>query len=54
MHDPASCNNSKSTRMFLECNGICGLKWPRNLPEMNSTDNVWNIMKKEIGSQMPC
>ena len=21
---------------------------------MNSIDNVWNVMKKEIGSQIPC
>ena len=26
----------------------------RNLPDMNPIENVWNIMKKEIGNQMPC
>ena len=26
----------------------------RNFPDMNPIENVWNIMKKEIGNQMPC
>ena len=26
----------------------------RKLPDMNPIENVWNIMKKEIGNQMPC
>ena len=26
----------------------------RNSPDMNPIENVWNIMKKEIGNQMPC
>ena len=25
-----------------------------NLRDMNPKDNIWNIMKKEIGNQMPC
>ena len=45
---------SKRTRTFLECNTIPILKWPRNSPEMNSVEKDWNIMKKEIGSQMQC
>ena len=26
----------------------------RNSPDMNPIENIWNIMKKEIGIQMPC
>ena len=48
------CHSSKRTRTFLECNGIFILKWPRNSPGMNSINNVLNVMKKEIGSQILC
>ena len=53
-HDLALCHNYKSTRTFLECKGISAPEWPGNSPAMNPTENVWNIMKKVIGSQMPC
>ena len=54
MHDLAPCHNSKRTRTCLECNKIPILKWPGNSPEINFIENVWNIMKKDIGNQLPC
>ena len=53
-HQLVICHSSKRTRTFLKYNGILILKFTRNSPEMNSIDNVslWNIMKKEIGSQI--
>ena len=54
MHGLAPCHNSKRTRTYLECNEIPVLKWPGNSPEMNSIENVWNIMMKDIGNQLPC
>ena len=53
MHDLAPCHNSKSTRIFLDCKGICLLELPGNSPDLNLIENVWNIMKIEIGKQMP-
>ena len=54
MHDRELCHNSKSTRTFLECKGIPILECPGNSPDMNPIENIWNIMKKEIGNQMLC
>ena len=54
MHDLVTCHNSKSTKICLECNEIPLLKLPMNSPEINFTENVWNIMKKDIGNQLPC
>ena len=54
MHYPAPCHNSKKHRTSLECYGILILKWPGNYSEINSIENVWNMMKKEIGNQMSC
>ena len=54
MHDFVTCHNSKRTRICLECNEISVLKLPMNSPEINFTENSWNIMKKDIGNQLPC
>ena len=57
MHDLAACHNFKRikrTRTRLECNEIFLLKWPGNSPEMNYIENVWNILKKDIGYQLLC
>ena len=47
MHGLAPYHTSQRTKTFIECNGIPVLKWPGNSPEMNSIENVWNIMTKE-------
>ena len=54
MHDPAPCHNSKRIRTCIECNKIPFLKLSGNSPEMNFIEKVWNIMKKDIGNQLPC
>ena len=54
MYDLALRHNSKNTRTFLECKGIPILEWSGNSPDMYPIENVWNIIKKEIGRQMSC
>ena len=54
MHDLASFHKSKRTRTFLECNEMPVLKQTGNWPDINSIENAWNIMKKEIGNELPC
>ena len=56
MHDLVPCDKSKITRTLLECKGIqCTLSgMARELANMNPIENVWNIMKKEIGNKIVC
>ena len=54
MHDIVTIHNSKRLRTFLEYNEVPDLKWPGNLPKMNSIENVWIIMKREVGNQLLC
>ena len=54
MHDLAPRHNSKRTQKCRECNEIPIMKWSGNSPELNSTEDDWNIMKKDIGNQLPC
>ena len=54
MHDLEPRHNSKRTNKCRECNEIPILKWPGSSPELNSTENDWNIIKKDIGGQLPC
>ena len=53
IHDLALFHNSKSSRTSLECKGICVLGWPGDSQDMNPIENVWNIIKKVIGHQIP-
>ena len=48
IHDIAHCQNSKSTRAFQECKGIPILEWLGNWGDMNTIENVWNIMKRSV------
>ena len=52
MHDIVTIHNSKRLRTFLEYNKVPDLKWPGNSPKMNSIENVWIIMKREVGNQL--
>ena len=53
-HGLVQCHNSKITRTCLACNEIPVLKWLGNSPEVNSIENVWNIVKKDFGNQLSC
>ena len=53
MYDLAPLHKPKRTRTFFKCKEIPVLKWSGNSPENSYIEKVWNIMKKENGSQFP-
>ncbi|GFX90372.1 putative transposase like protein [Trichonephila clavipes] len=52
MQDGAPCHTARSIKAFLAEQNIPLLDWPGNSPEMNTTENVWELMKKEVAIKM--
>ena len=44
----------KELEHSLNVKKIPVLKWPGNVPEIISIENVWNVTKKKIGNQLLC
>ena len=40
---------SNSTSRYIRDRGIEIVDWPGNSPDMNPIENIWNVMKKQIG-----
>lgn len=47
-HDGASSHTAKTTKKWLQENGIIVLDWPSSSPDFNKIENLWALMKRKL------
>lgn len=52
MQDSAPCHTARTIKAFLSAKNIALLKWPGNSPDMNPIENVWELLKRKMNTEM--
>ncbi len=46
--DLAPAHTAKGAKSWFNDHGVTVLDWPANLPDLNSIDNLWSIVKRRM------
>ncbi|GFV31211.1 putative transposase like protein [Trichonephila clavipes] len=52
MQDGAPYHTARFIKAFLAEQNIPLLDWPGNSPDMNSIENIWELMKREVAKDV--
>ncbi|GFX16655.1 transposable element Tcb2 transposase [Trichonephila clavipes] len=52
MQNGAPCHTARSIKAILSEQNIPLLDWPGNRPDMNTIENVWELMKREVAKNV--
>ncbi|GFV82785.1 putative transposase like protein [Trichonephila clavipes] len=52
MQGGAPCHTARSIKAVLVDQNIPLLDWPGNSPDMNTIENVWELMKREVAKDV--
>ncbi len=53
LQDLAPAHTAKSTKSWLNDHGVGVLDWPANSPDLNPTENIWDIVKRKMRNKRP-